>query len=231
MPLATDQLIRLQRACLRNAQQLIGSAKLVLANRHRALAVSLCIAALEEIGRMFLTDGLANARLNDERHLRFIKGRASHKLKLQAAKSFPIFHVMMVAQAVDFYKDSKIKLGEMEKRHWATAKRYWRLRERMNDAFQIGELDEIGAYRSKGIYVDLSLDDKIIIPQKSITPQQAKLMLEFADLVVSETAFLMGNFRRYKAHVMSMRRMNPSELAAIRKRARAWSAKFTEQTE
>lgn len=78
------------RACWSNAQDLVAEAKLLFDHGHRARALSLSVLALEEIGKLFCTDGLLYARPDDARAKAFAKSLKSHSAKLSAFELLPL---------------------------------------------------------------------------------------------------------------------------------------------
>ncbi len=78
------------KACWHNTQDLVKAAKALLDNSSHALALSISVLALEELGKLFCIDGLLFSRTDDHKAETFAKSLKSHSTKLSALELLPL---------------------------------------------------------------------------------------------------------------------------------------------
>lgn len=78
-------------AAIKQAESLHRGAKCLFESGDHALALSVAVLSLEEIGKAFLIDGLLFAKAKDEKSVAFEKGHRQHAEKLRAVEFLPMF--------------------------------------------------------------------------------------------------------------------------------------------
>jgi AbiV family abortive infection protein len=78
------------KACWKNADDLVKSAKLLLDHGFHGQALSISVLALEELGKLFCIDGLLFARSDDYKAEAYTKSLRNHSTKLSSLTLLPI---------------------------------------------------------------------------------------------------------------------------------------------
>ncbi len=166
------------------------------------LAVSTAILSLEEVGKMFLIDGLLFSREGDSRYKNFKDGFRSHKMKLDAVECFPLF-VYYIAQL-----DPRLKTTPAFSQTIAVIlTRMKGLRNRLNEVFDPSfTLRDLDIVKQKGFYAHESSGNDFKATDELISEEQAKAVVEFAYNSIDLLRFLLkDNLERYRKRISELR--------------------------
>jgi len=203
-------------ACWLNAVDLVESAKQMKEQGRNGLAVSLCVLALEEIGKLYMVDGLLFAKPGDERSDLYEKGFLSHAFKLKVLDLFPImlqylwafdprylceerFRVTL-AIVVDQYKHDRMALAP-----WlGTA----------------CDLVQLNRWKQKGFYVHVDEKNLLVRPSE-VDEKLAATLLQLAIRIVDAVNFVMKeNIGQYRERMGELRqKLTDAQQDEIRKQA------------
>lgn len=209
-----DFVVRAIAACWENARTLSVEADATLSRGNHALALSLAVLSLEEIGKLMVADGLLFARSGDERSKGFEKGLRSHTLKLKALDLFHIF-VRSISSL-----DPRYPTEEHFRQALAiTLESDRRLRSELTQWLgpdcSLTKLDE---WKQKGFYAHADSGGVLQSPQQAVPAALSKKIVLLANRLVGTLDFLLrDNLERY-ADVATMIRQGVSEdeLRALR---------------
>lgn len=203
-------------ACWSNAVDLVESAKQMKELGRNGLAVSLCFLALEEIGKLFMVDGLLFAKPGDERTGLYEKGFRSHAFKLRFLDLFPL----MLEYLWTF--DPRY-LGEKRFRVTLAVLVNQYKRDRMALAPWLGtacDLVELNRWKQKGFYVHVDETNLLVRPAE-IDEKLAAALLQLAVRIVDAVNCVMkDNIGRHRERIRGLRqKLTDAEQAEIRKHA------------
>jgi AbiV family abortive infection protein len=179
-------------ACWRNAQALVGGAKLLLDNELHAQALSLSVLALEELGKLFCIDGLLFARTDDHKAETFAKSLKSHSVKLDALVLFPL--LLGNLASVD-PRRTEARFAQ------ALATSITDLKNRGNVVFSMlvnASFRTLDQWKQTGFYAQPK-GNTFTTPASAVTPEIANAVYELAWRAETTLDFLLkgGNLKRY----------------------------------
>jgi len=178
-------------ACWRNAGELRESAEILLEKNRFGLSVSVSVLSMEEIGKMFLIDGLLFSRAGDYKATAFSQGSNKHESKLLSLELFPFF-VQSLANNDPRYGTYQyntaiaITLTNFRDEYTALAEH------------GINTFVELDAWKQKGFYASEN-GNRIVSPDELITEGLATAVVVLARRLTTTIDFLLedGNIDRY----------------------------------
>jgi len=189
-------------ACWQNASTLSAEAHGTLSRGNHALALSLAVLSLEEIGKLIMADGLLFARAGDERSKRFEKGLKSHKSKLDALEVFPLY-IQTIATLDPRYFSEKRFRHSMEITLRTDEKLRADLAARLGVDSTYTALD---SWKQKGFYVHAGDGGSMRTPPKAIPVELAQMVVLLSRRLVGSLDFLFrDNLGRYGALAAKLR--------------------------
>ncbi len=206
-------------ACLRNALDLVKSAKLLADAELHAPALSIAVLSMEEVGKIILVDRLIFARPADERTRQFGMGELKHERKLEALDVFPILLKELATLDPRYGQEEAFRLtvdlviGQYRNERSALAK--W-----------LGpecSLVRLNKFKQQGFYVNRISRDSIVSPADAIDKEFAAGVVQLALRLADAISFVLkSNIERFRERVESWRqKITPELLAQIRRRAEA----------
>ena len=203
--------------CWSNADTLIHASELLLTGGFHAPSLSLSVLALEEMGKLFLIDGLLFAKQDDQKSEVFQKGQRSHNIKLAAIPmiSAVTVHVASADPRFKFEREFKIALSIAHETWKASAQSV------LNMA---GEADFqfLDGWKQKGFYVSLVNGNSFRSPESVIDRSAAQSVFAFAKLSKGNLNFALsdGNLRRYIDRAWTIRsKLSESDHATLEEAA------------
>lgn len=170
------------------------------------LALSLAVLGMEEIGKMWIIDGLLFAKPNDERSQLFKKGFRSHGLKLEALDVFP-FMVNYLATLDPRYNNEQ----RFNQTLAIVIKQYKEQRQSLESWLGPScDLRDLDLWKQKGFYAHV--DAGRFVRPSEIDENFATGVVELAFRMVDVLDFLLkSNMGRYKELIASLRRKMTEE--------------------
>ncbi len=189
------------RACWQNAQDLIAAAKQLLDNNLHALALSLSVLALEELGKLCAIDGLLFAQHEDHKAKLFKDATKSHDAKLGIIALFPLFLGNLMQADPRHGKDrtyaeaSVINMRQLQADGNAVLQRLG------EDGFRA-----LDRYKQHGFYASTT-DRGLKAPRDNVDPPFAQSVHRLAWCATTSVDFLLkgGNLERYLQNAQSIR--------------------------
>ena len=222
-----ETIVELMRSTISNARELVGAASQLIQNDHHAPAFSISVLALEEIGKMMLIDGLANARQGDDRSEGFYKGRRSHRTKLIALDMMPFFLNYIASIDDRFSKDKRFKQTLV-----IVIRKQQRFRQDLmpwlGEDCDLAKLDQ---FKQHGFYSNLTSDGDVTSPSTLIDKEFANGVFKLADSVTDSVWFFFReNFEKYQKLISAIRTVDKELLKQIRDIAELQVEEFFEET-
>ena len=187
-------------ACLRNAERLARAAERLLPTAP-ALALSVGVLSLEEVGKLLFVDGLLIAARDDYKTDAFREGHRKHHSKLQS--------LIRYLWALDWFADldPQRKADPVFLRTVHEKKVQWN-EARKTLAPWLGQdaaLDGLDSWKQKGFYTDFS-GGKIAEPEDVVSTDFATRVVHLASVTVDVLLFLLGsNLEHYREKAVVMR--------------------------
>lgn len=198
----SEQVVCAVEACLRNSVELGRAASEQLAANRPGLAVALTVLALEEIGKLLITDGLAFARPGDERAKKFEDALRSHRTKLEVLDLFP-FAVPYFAQFDRRYATEERFTQAIAISLYHTKSSRDELQKWLGDNWSFQDLDR---WKQKGFYAHLSNGVTLMAPNDAIDQEFAETLVKFGNVLINFVDFpLRNSFDRYREMLDSVR--------------------------
>ena len=189
------------KACWKQSLALLAEANSVRARGSHSLALSLAVLAMEEVGKLMLTDGLLFAKHGDQRSQSFDKGFRDHKAKLAALDTFPFF--VQYLGTLDPRLKTEDKFGIALT---ITVKSYQR--ERQFLWRWIGpecDLTRLDIWKQKGFYTHYA-NGQFTTPNDAIAEEFADGVIKLATRFVTTIDFLLkNNISRYRSFAANVR--------------------------
>jgi len=204
-------------ACWLNALDLLESAKLVKSQGHHALALSLAVLTMEEIGKMIMIDGLLFAKPGDERSKIFEGGFRCHKSKLGALDVFPFLLRYLGTLDPRYSTEQRfnltlaIVLQQYKKERQA-------LEPWLGPACDLRDLD---SWKQRGFYTHVDSNGHFVHPAEIIDEDFSAAVVGLANRLGDAVNFILkDNMTRYKERIHSLReKLTEEQLFEIRKHA------------
>jgi len=187
-------------ACLRNAERLARAAERLLPTVP-ALALSVGVLSLEEVGKLLFVDGLLIAARDDYKTDTFREGQKKHRSKL--------WSLIRYLWALDWFAslDPQRKANPVFLRMVHKKKVQWN-EARKALAPWLGldaALDGLDSWKQKGFYADFS-GGKVTEPEDAVSTGFAGGVVGLAALTVDVLLFLFdGNLEHYREKAVGMR--------------------------
>lgn len=177
-------------ACRAQSLSLFEGAELLFEAKNYPLALANAVLALEEVGKLFLIDGLLFARSDDRKSTRFIRGAQKHGSKLRSIGYFPTFvsYLLMVRKTlsnVPTLIPLDVSVGIARKSHANAVKA---LLQRHGDNFKVEDLDK---WKQKGFYSHTDGSGTFVTSAVSIDRDIAEDVLSFARPIVGIIGYLL----------------------------------------
>jgi AbiV family abortive infection protein len=205
---------------IENAFQLCREAKALLDAGARARGLSLSVLAIEEIGKVFLIDGLVFSTVNDERALAFHEGFSKHKNKLEAAAPFPLA-VPYFCRFESAGRDSKLlkEACAIVLHNWSQEKnRLMRmLGESCSSTQWVASFSKLNKYKQAGFYVDNPEPGGFAAPE-ALSADLSEAVYIVAWRMAELLHFIIGSdISVYRRWVESVRgKLSPAEALELR---------------
>lgn len=215
-------------ACWRNGQALVSGAKQLIDGGNHALALSLSVLALEELGKALCLDGLLFARPGDEKSETFARSLKSHSTKLSAFVYFP-YLLGQMARVDPRYKNER-KFGQ------AIAITVADLKDRGNVVLSLMKdesFSELDRWKQAGFYAQ-PRDNGFIAPSEAVSAPVAQAVYQLAWRAVTTFDFLLkdGNLERYTSMAREIRaKLSESDHAQLEQAARQLAAELFSDTD
>lgn len=176
-------------SAIKQAESLLRGAQRLFESGDHALALSVAVLSLEEIGKAFLIDGLLLAKAKDQKSVAFEKGHRQHAEKLRAVEFLPMFvekHAVadprFVASSLNFKRAIASELNK-----FIVARK----------ALQpfLGEqlLVALDGLKQRGFYTELKDGNTFILPAQAINPELAAAVISLASEALSALRILFAN--------------------------------------
>lgn len=200
-------------ACWLNALDLQSAAEHLKDRGQHAIALSLCVLALEEVGKIYLLDGLLFARPGDERSKLFERGFRSHEKKLLLLNMFPILLLYFSRFNPHFRSEP-----ELQQKLDTTVQLY--KEERQALAPWLGSessLTALDMWKQHGFYTHFNETGRVVRPTE-ITEEFSAAVFRFTSRIVDGVNFVLKDgIKSYKEWVLSQREnMSFEEVLRIR---------------
>lgn len=202
-------------ACWLNALALLESAKLVKSQGHHALALSLAVLAMEEIGKMSMIDGLLFAKPGDERSKIVEGGFRSHKSKLGALDVFPFLLNYLSTLDPRYNTEQRFNLTLA-----IVPQQYKRERQALEPWLGPAcDLRVLDSWKQKGFYTHFDSSGRFVRPAE-IEEDFSTAVVQLANRLVDAVNFVLkDNMIRYKERIRLLReKLTDAQLLQIRKR-------------
>ena len=201
------------------AAGLANSEKLALAAKHlyekgvHAPALSLAVLSLEEIGKVFLINGLIFAKPGDDRSRSFEKGKFRHKAKLNVLDGFP----WMVMQFITVHPDFQ-QSGPLHQTVAIMLKRCQTHANAMFDFLGEGTFSDLDRWKQDGFYVNYTNESGFEVPADVVSSEFSGSVVDFARTLSDLLNFLLkGNLEKHKTLISGLRdKLSESDLKKIR---------------
>ena len=175
-------------ACWCNADDLIRSADILLNGGFHAPALSLSVLALEEMGKLFLIDGLLYAKSDDHKSEYFQKGLRSHNIKLAAVTMISSLGVLVASSDPRFKKEDTFKIAlRIGHENWKSA------RQKILDISGESDFQFLDAWKQNGFYVSLVNGNTLQQPKSAIDRSVVDAVYQFAEMSKKNLDFSLGN--------------------------------------
>lgn len=172
------------------AASLQRSAQSLLDRRDHALALSVAVLSLEEVGKAILIDGLLFAKSKDEKATAFDKGYRRHTEKLRAVEVFPQF---VEKQALADPR-SEQSPSEYAKQISSALHKFRQTRTTLGPMLAGGDsLESLDDLKQKGFYTALKAGATFVLPSQAIAPELAAAVVELGSACVKSLDFLFLN--------------------------------------
>jgi len=203
-------------ACWLNALDLLKSAKLVKSQGHHALALSLAVLTMEEIGKMVMVDGLLFAKPGDERNKIFEGGFRSHKSKLGALDVFPFLLNYLCTLDPRYNTEQGFNLTLA-----IVLQQYKRERQALEPWLGPAcDLRDLDLWKQRGFYTHFNLSGHFVRPAE-IDKDFSTAVVHLANRLVDAVNFILkDNITRYKERIHSLKeKLTEEQVLEIRKHA------------
>lgn len=183
------------RACWRNAKALVSASEKLMNSGHQALALSISVLALEEMGKLFAVDGLLYARQSDAKSEGFCRSLRDHKTKLAFLEALPILFLNLTR--------SDPRYGHEERFMVALKISAQDLKEAGNTVMrELGENNflELDHWKQRGFYAsNVPEGTGFIAPSEAVSPALANAVNHLAWRAETTLDFILkdGNLERY----------------------------------
>jgi len=183
--------------------------------KHFSQATSVAILSLEEVGKMFLIDGLLFARTGDERYKHYKQGHLSHQMKLNAVALYPLFLGYLTISDPRRNEGSYHQMMESMLTDLKTKRQ--ELADLLGKDFLFRNLDHL---KQKGFY-SYEADGVFKANKEAIDPELAKAVLAFDRSVTDALKFVLGrSLENYNALFQDLReKVDEVSLRQIRNEA------------
>ena len=189
-------------ACWTNANDLVRSGEILLNGDLHAPALSLSVLALEEMGKLFLIDGLLFANGVGDKSDIFQQGLRRHNIKLEAMTMISSLAVRVARTDPRFETDEtfkvKLRIGH---ENWKCCGQ--------NVLDIAGETDFqfLDGWKQKGFYVGVSNRNQLEPPMATIDRDVTDVVFRFAQISKINLDFALGNgnIQRYFDIAQSIR--------------------------
>jgi AbiV family abortive infection protein len=198
----TKQVVEAVRACLTNAIDLSRAASEQNQQGRPGLGIALSVLALEELGKLILTDGLAFAQPGDERANRFESALRGHKTKLEVLDLFP-FWVPYFAGLDERFSSERPR----QTRHRNSCEERHGYPRRAQEVARSG----VGVHRPRSVeaagFLRAPMErTHLVAPNSTLDPQLAAKLTTLACQLVNLVDFpLRDSFDRYEDMLASIR--------------------------
>lgn len=168
------------QAAVTQGASLARSAERLLSEGDHALALSVAVLALEEIGKALLIDGLIFAKAGDEKVAAFERGHRKHTEKLRYVQALPGY---LERQAIADPRSDDVKYQE---RIAAATENFNAARAALISALGVPEgFEALDRFKQRGFYTELKGGMIFELPANSISPSLASAVVTVARMAAN----------------------------------------------
>lgn len=212
--------VKAVRACCNNALGLAEDARNLLTSGNHALALSIAILSLEELGKATMIDGLLLAKPGDYKTQMFEQGHRRHPMKLER---IPVLHIFVLTIA---QLDPRWKSEPKFKR--ALAISIEKDRNLIKDILErLGSNDGFAAldsWKQRGFYVNVSGGGNPQLPSLSVPKDLSDAVVLLSHRLAAVFDFVMrDNYELYENMGLSVRKsLTDADHDALERAAHAY---------